>query len=178
MSAKSPIRVLWNPINQLIAQALMGALKVIVLHILVYRPTQMPLTYKYHSAKALGLDRQDEAFCVRIQIRTCQRQPHRFHASALQDLTELRCEQRFAIVDQMGLGLKLTRDRINQTTSRSDLHTVHARRVSGGAFSNVDTRFGTVRFIFVTSRIIPANVSDMTYAQLHRRAVLPKATQS
>ena len=44
VSAKSSSRAFWNPINQLISQALMGALEVIVLYVLVYRPAQMPLT--------------------------------------------------------------------------------------------------------------------------------------
>ena len=69
MSVKSPSTAFWNPINQLITQALMGALEVIVLHVLIHHPTQMPLTYKYHMAKAHRLDREDESFCVRIQIR-------------------------------------------------------------------------------------------------------------
>lgn len=62
-------RGFWNALDRLVTDALVGALEMIVLHVAADCPPQVPLPHEHHTVEAFRLDREHEAFRVRVQVR-------------------------------------------------------------------------------------------------------------
>src|SRR5215472_11349638 len=86
-----------------VAQSLVVALPVIMLHEFVDGLPQGAFSEQDDPLQARFLDGSDEAFRVGIQVRGAWRQFHALHSAALEGLLELYCEQRVPIMDQVSL---------------------------------------------------------------------------
>jgi hypothetical protein len=71
-----------------------------VSNILREQMPQVTLTEDDNAIQALGLDGEHEAFGVGVQTRTARRQPNGQYTSHLEQIADLLCVQRIAIVDQ------------------------------------------------------------------------------
>jgi hypothetical protein len=67
--------------DQLVADALMIALMVIVLDKLPHQAAQMPLAYRNDAIEAFRLDRPDKTLRVRVAVRRCRRRAHDANAN-------------------------------------------------------------------------------------------------
>jgi len=86
--------------NQLIVQALMVPLVMIMRHELAHRPPERPLTNENQAVQTRFFDASYEALRVRVEIRGTGWQSDRFNTRAGQCLAERDREERIPIVDQ------------------------------------------------------------------------------
>ena len=79
----------------------MVPLDMVLRHELRHCPSEVAFAQRDDLPQALRLDRQDEPFRVRIQVRTPRRQLEARDTSSPQQAGELPREQRVAVVDQV-----------------------------------------------------------------------------
>jgi hypothetical protein len=77
-----------NAGDQLIPEALMIALAVVVDHVLCKRTTKVPLTERNEPVQALFLDRADKPFGVRVAVRRAKRCLNHLHTGILKQLPD------------------------------------------------------------------------------------------
>ena len=88
-------------LDDLVPQALVVPLPVVVLAELGGRSTQRSLTNQDHPLQTLRLDRSHKPLRECVQIGRAWRQAHRLHAGTFEDRQELFCEQRRPVMDQV-----------------------------------------------------------------------------
>jgi len=84
-----------------VAQPLVVALGVVVLHELVHDGAQMTFAEGNDVPEALGLDRPNKPFGIGVQIRAPRRQAQQLNAGGLQESPEVRRKEGIAIDDEV-----------------------------------------------------------------------------
>ncbi len=87
-------------VDQLVVEALMVPLAVIVTSVLGAGLSEGAFSEEDELVEALALDRQDEAFGERVQVRAAAGQSHVGDAGVLEYPKELLCELLVPIVDE------------------------------------------------------------------------------
>src|SRR5215831_13388987 len=89
--------------NQPVAQSLVVALPVIMVHEFPDGLPQGSFSKQDDPLQARFLDSSDEAFRVGVEVRRTWRQFYRFDPVGLNGFQELFCEQRIPVMDQVSL---------------------------------------------------------------------------
>src|SRR5713101_1567926 len=107
----------WFGCNELVIEALMIALRMIVGQVLVDRIIQGTFTQYHHLTQGLLLDGAYKPFTVGIQIRRPGGQDERFHTAALQQPIKRLREFGVPIVDEISFPEEEPVERIGQLSS-------------------------------------------------------------
>jgi hypothetical protein len=88
-------------LNQLVAETLVIALKVVMLRVFLHGFSKVALAQRDELGQTLGFGGANEALRVSVQIGASHRKLHCLHAGGLEKLAERPCGQRIAVVDEI-----------------------------------------------------------------------------
>jgi hypothetical protein len=89
--------------DELVAQALVVSLSVVMIQEILNRGPKVSLAEYHHLVQTFGFYGEDKSFGKGIQVWALRRQLHKLHAALSEQLLEAVGEQRIAIQDQVAL---------------------------------------------------------------------------